>query len=69
MNATYVTNAGEAEKFRRDVGQREGAALNPLPFIIKMDVIWDDNGGDTPWSSAESIGCNAVTIRFISGNT
>ena len=45
-----VTNAGETEEIRVEVGLHQGSALSPLLFIIIMADISDDNGEDTPWS-------------------
>ena len=45
-----VTNVGETEEIRIEVGLHQGSALSPLLFIIIMDVISEDTGEESPWS-------------------
>jgi len=45
-----VTNVGETEEIKIEVGLHQGSALSSLLFIIIMDVISEDTGEESPWS-------------------
>jgi len=49
---TVVTSTRETGEVRAEVGLHKGSSPSTLFFIIIMDVISDDNGRDTPWSTS-----------------